>query len=114
MQRQAGEYAEAARRVGLALITIRVGQATGVPAQMQRALASSDPQLPVSGFYEMKDLMAATLARQRIAVALLAAMSSLALLLSAVGIFALVANIVAQRTREIGIRMPWARRFDRR
>jgi putative ABC transport system permease protein len=34
-----------------------------------------------------------------------AAISSLALLLSAVGIFALVANIVAQRTREIGIRM---------
>jgi ABC-type antimicrobial peptide transport system permease subunit len=53
----------------------------------------------------MKDLMAATLATQRIEVALLAAMASLALLLSAVGIFALVANIVAQRTREIGIRI---------
>src|SRR5262249_10372962 len=75
------------------------------PAQVQRALASADPQLPVSGFYEMKDLMAATLATQRIEVALLSGISSLALLLSAVGIFALVANIVAQRTREIGIRM---------
>jgi ABC-type antimicrobial peptide transport system permease subunit len=32
-------------------------------------------------------------------------MATLALLLSAVGIFALVANIVAERTREIGIRM---------
>jgi ABC-type antimicrobial peptide transport system permease subunit len=32
-------------------------------------------------------------------------MSSLALLLSGVGIFALVANVVAQRTREIGILM---------
>ena len=53
----------------------------------------------------MNDLMAATLATQRIEVALLAAMASLALLLSAVGIFALVANIVAQRTREIGIRI---------
>jgi ABC-type antimicrobial peptide transport system permease subunit len=42
---------------------------------------------------------------QRIEVALLAAMASLALLLSAVGIFALVANMVAQRTREIGIRI---------
>ena len=84
---------------------VRTASAIGVPAQMQRALASSDPQLPVSGFYYVKDLMAGTLATQRIAVALLAAISSLALLLSAVGIFALVANIVAQRTREIGIRM---------
>src|SRR5207244_7532464 len=37
--------------------------------------------------------------------ALPSTMAVLALLLSAVGIFALVANIVAQKTREIGIRM---------
>jgi putative ABC transport system permease protein len=84
---------------------VRTASPLGVPAQMQRALASADPQIPVSGFYGMKDLMAATLATQRIEVALLATLSSLALLLSALGIFALVANIVAQRTREIGIRM---------
>jgi len=77
----------------------------GLTAQMQRALASADPGLPFSGFYSMKDLQAETLATQRIEVALLSAMAGLALLLSAVGIFALVANLVAQRTREIGIRM---------
>jgi putative ABC transport system permease protein len=84
---------------------VRTASPRGVPAEMQRALARIDSQLPVSAFYEMNDLMAATLSRQRIAVALLAAMSSLALLLSAVGIFALVANVVAHRTREIGICM---------
>ncbi|HVI76775.1 MAG TPA: ABC transporter permease, partial [Candidatus Acidoferrum sp.] len=73
--------------------------------QMQRALATADPNLPFSGFYSMNDLMADTLATQRIEVALLTAMASLALLLSAVGIFALVANLVAQRRREIGIRI---------
>jgi predicted permease len=77
----------------------------GLTAQMQRALASADPNLPFSGFYSMRDLLAKSLATQRVEVALLSAMASLALLLSSVGIFALVANIVTQRTREIGIRL---------
>jgi predicted permease len=81
------------------------GPVEGLTAQMQRALASADPNLPFSGFYSMRDLLAKTLAMQRIEVALLSAMAGLALLLSAVGIFALVANIVAQKTREIGIRI---------
>ena len=77
----------------------------GLTAQMQRALTSVEPSLPFSGFYSMNDLMAKTLATQRVEVALLGGMASLALLLSTVGIFALVANIVAQRSREIGIRI---------
>jgi ABC-type antimicrobial peptide transport system permease subunit len=72
---------------------------------MQRALSSADPNLPFSGFYSMSDLLAKILATQRVEVALLSAMAALALLLSVVGIFALVANIVAQKTREIGIRI---------
>ncbi|HMH12461.1 MAG TPA: ABC transporter permease [Edaphobacter sp.] len=81
------------------------GPVEGLTAQMQRALASADLNLPFSGFYGMRDLQAKTLATQRVEVALLSAMAGLALLLSAVGIFALVANIVAQKTREIGIRI---------
>ncbi|HEV2326312.1 MAG TPA: ADOP family duplicated permease [Terracidiphilus sp.] len=77
----------------------------GLTGQMQRALSSVDPSLPFSGFYSMSDLLAQRLANQRIEVALLGAMAGLALLLSALGIFALVANLVAQRTREIGIRL---------
>ena len=53
----------------------------------------------------MSDLQAETLSMQRIEVALLTTMAGLALLLSGVGIFALVANLVTQRTREIGIRI---------
>ena len=49
----------------------------GLTGQMQRALASTDPNLPFSGFYDMRDLMVATLATQRIEVALLVAIASL-------------------------------------
>ena len=81
------------------------GRAEGLTQAMQRALEKADPDLPASGFYTMGDLLERTLTMQRMEVALLGAMAALALLLSSVGIFALVANMVAERTREIGIRM---------
>jgi putative ABC transport system permease protein len=81
------------------------GPIEGLPGQMQRALADVDPGLPFSGFFSMSDHLAEAVSTQRVEVALLSTMAGLALLLSAVGIFALVANMVAQRTREIGIRI---------
>jgi ABC-type antimicrobial peptide transport system permease subunit len=53
----------------------------------------------------MEDILAENLVFQRAEVALLSALAGLALLLSAVGIYGLVSNLIVQRTREIGIRM---------
>jgi ABC-type lipoprotein release transport system permease subunit len=72
---------------------------------MQLGLAKVAPDLPFSGFYSMDQILAQQLQQQRIEVTLLASLAGLALLLSAVGIYALVSNLVVQRRREIGIRL---------
>ncbi len=81
------------------------GPVQGLTAAMQAALAQVDPDLPFSGFHSMNDILAENLVYQRAEVVLLAVLAGLALLLSAVGIYGLVSNLIVQRTREIGIRM---------
>lgn len=72
---------------------------------LRHAMAEVDPQLAISAIRGIDAVRSATLARQRTLMTLVAVLGGLALFLAAIGIHALIASGVAERTRELGIRM---------
>ena len=72
---------------------------------VRRELASLDPNLTVTGFMTGEDLVARAIARPRFNTLLLACLGIVAALLALTGIYGIVAYMVTERTREIGIRM---------
>jgi predicted permease len=72
---------------------------------MQAAVADVDPHVPISRFASMDRRLRGTLGTERLMASLASAFAGLALLLAAVGLYAVLAHHVAARTIEIGIRM---------
>ncbi len=74
-------------------------------ATIRRAMSEVDPLLAVSTVRGLDDVKSASLVRQRTLMMLVAALGGLALFLAAMGIHALIASGVAERQRELGIRI---------
>jgi predicted permease len=74
-------------------------------AQLTRAMAATDPQLPLASVRNITAVRSAALAEQRLLMTLVGLLGGAALLLAAIGIHGLIASGVTERTRELGIRM---------
>ena len=89
----------------MSVLVRATGDAGALAAPVRETIRGLDSSIPVERVQTMADVVGASLSRERFALRLLGLFSAIALGLGAVGVYSVVAQVVALRTGEIGLRI---------
>jgi predicted permease len=80
-------------------------ESPGVAAGVRDVIHALDADLPVANFRTLADLISGSTARRRFNAMLLSLFAAVAVLLTLVGVYGVIAQMVAQSAREVGVRI---------